>query len=418
MYSFALDLREFLSGDGFSGFLAFFCFVWALWLLKFGLAAFHRPKLDGSGVTSLFRVSVIVPVFNEPPELFARVLASVRANDPDELIVVVDGGDAAMAEIGLAYADTVRRIPKAGKRVAIETGLAASDPETDVVVVVDSDTIWERDTLDELLKGFADPRVGGVTPRQMIFDHRTNLVRRLAGWIEDLRYSLTVPAQSLLGQVGCLAGRTIAYRREAFEPAVRELVAQRVLGLQMTIGDDRVLTNSLLRNKWRTVYQPSAVVTTDAPNAWRPFFHQQLRWARSSQRETLLCLTWLWRRPFALVCFLSDIVIPFALYGLVVCAVARSIGGLGDATAPIPIEICLAYLGTIGSIGLRQIPHFRRYRDDAKFLPLFVIVLAGVMAPLRILALATMFGTSWGTRAAVIGRAENAVAVEVSALAA
>jgi len=51
-------------------------------------------------------------------------------------------------------------------------------------------------------------------------------VRRLADWIEHVRYRLTVPAQAMFGQVGCLAGRTIAYRRAAFESAVARPVAQ------------------------------------------------------------------------------------------------------------------------------------------------------------------------------------------------
>ena len=105
------------------------------------------------------------------------------------------------------------RVPKAGKRAAIAAGLAASDPSTDVVVVLDSDTVWAPGALAEMLRPFADARVGGVTPRQAIFDVGDDPVRRLADWIEDLRYLLTVPAQSVFGQVGCLAGRTIAYRR-------------------------------------------------------------------------------------------------------------------------------------------------------------------------------------------------------------
>src|SRR6185503_10478765 len=113
--------------------------------------------------------------------------------------------------------------------------------------VLDSDTIWENGALEEMLRPFADPRVGGVTPRQAIFDVGTNFVRRFADWLEDLRYHLTVPAQSAFGQVGCLAGRTIAYRREALEPAVERLVSQSILGLPLHVGDDRVLTNELLR---------------------------------------------------------------------------------------------------------------------------------------------------------------------------
>jgi hypothetical protein len=51
-------------------------------------------------------------------------------------------------------------------------------------------------------------------------------VRRLADWIEDVRYHLTVPAPAMFGQVGCLAGRTIACWRPAFESAIARLVAQ------------------------------------------------------------------------------------------------------------------------------------------------------------------------------------------------
>ena len=194
------------------------------------------------------------------------------------------------------------------------------------MLVLDSDTVWAPDALREMLRPFADPRVGGVTPRQAIFDVGDNPVRRLADWMEDIRYHLTVPAQSVFGQVGCLAGRTIAYRRTAFEPAVERLVRQTVLGVPQHVGDDRVLTNELLRNGWRTVYQSTALVETDAPSDWRTFWRQQLRWGRSSQRETLLSLRWLWRRPVAFACFATDIVTPFALYAVV--------GARGRARAP------------------------------------------------------------------------------------
>ena len=224
-----------------------------------------------------------------------------------------------------------------------------------MVLVLDSDTVWAPGALREMLRPFADPRVGGVTPRQAIFDVGDNPVRRLADWMEDIRYHLTVPAQSVFGQVGCLAGRTIAYRRTAFEPAVERLVRQTVLGVPQHVGDDRVLTNELLRDGWRTVYQSTALVHTDAPSDWRSFWRQQLRWGRSSQRETLLSLRWLWRKPVAFASFATDILTPFALYGVAGLAVAHAIHGHGGATGlPLAIELPLGYLGMLASIGVRQ----------------------------------------------------------------
>jgi hyaluronan synthase len=386
-------------GAGPSLFMAFFVYVWILWGAKALAARRYRPW---TGKAAAFTTSVIVPVYDEPEPLFRRVLGSIRENDPSEVVVVVDGGDPHLAAVAANHSDRVLQIPKSGKRAAIAAGLAASDPGTDVVIVVDSDTVWQAGALAEMLRPFEDSRVGGVTPRQAIFEVGESCVRRLADWMEDLRYHLTVPAQSVFGQVGCLAGRTIAYRREAFEPAVEKLVRQSVLGVPLHVGDDRVLTNELLRNGWRTVYQSTAVVHTDAPSDWRRFWKQQLRWARSSQRETLLSLPWLWRHPVALTCFLTDIVTPFALYGVMAVAVAKGLRGTGGATAmPIAPQLMLGYLGMVASIGIRQIAHFRRSPQDVSRLPLFALQLTFLMVPIRIAAFATMLHQRWGTRSTV-----------------
>ncbi len=402
MFTFLRDLNDVFDGAStVTPFMALFVYVWMLWGLKALAARRYRPW-TGTSERPL-STTVLVPVFNEPEHLFRRALASVRANGPSELIVVVDGGDVEVAAVAADYCDRVLRIPKSGKRMAIAAGLQASDPDTDIVFVLDSDTVWAPGAMAEMLRPFSDPRVGGVTPRQAIFDVGENPVRRLAAWIEDIRYHLTVPAQSVFGQVGCLAGRTIAYRRTAFEPAVERLVAQRVFGVPQHVGDDRVLTNELLRNGWRTVYQSTALVTTDAPSDWRTFWRQQLRWGRSSQRETLLSLRWLWRRPVAFVCFATDIVTPFALYAVAAFAVVHATRGGGDPTAlPLAAELPLAYLGMLTSIGLRQLGHVRRTRRDLRRLPLFVLQLTFVMVPIRIAAFATMFHQDWSSRPAVV----------------
>ena len=396
MFTFLIDSYDTIGGAAPTLFMAFFAYVWALWLAKSLAARRYRPWCgSAAGLTT----SVIVPVFNEPEVVFRQALASVCANQPTELIAVVDGGNPDVAAVAYDYCDRVLRIPKSGKRAAIAAGLAATDPGTDIVVVLDSDTIWGPAALREMLRPFADPRVGGVTPRQAIFDTGSNPVRRFADWLEDLRYHLTVPAQSVFGQVGCLAGRTIAYRRTAFEPAVERLVRQSVLGVPLHVGDDRVLTNELLRSGWRTVYQSTALVTTDAPSDWWTFWKQQLRWGRSSQRETLLSLRWLWRRPFAFASFVTDIVTPFALVAVAALAVAHALRGVGTPTGfPLAVELPLGYAGMLVSIGVRQIPHFRRVPADIAWLPLFVLALTFVIVPIRIAAFATMFHQGWASR--------------------
>jgi cellobiuronic acid synthase len=396
MFSFLRDTWELVHGRAPTLFMSFFAYVWLLWTAKALAARRYRPS---TRQLRAWRTSVIVPVYNEPEAVFRRALASVVANEPTELIAVVDGGSPELAAIAADYCDRVLRIPKSGKRTAVAAGLRASDPTTDVVVVLDSDTVWRPGALREMLRPFADPRVGGVTPRQAIFDAGANPVRRLADWMEDIRYHLTVPAQSVFGQVGCLAGRTIAYRRVAFEPAIERAVHQKVLGVPQHVGDDRVLTNELLRSGWRTVYQATALVETDAPSDWLTFWRQQLRWGRSSQRETLLSLRWLWRKPVAFACFATDIVTPFALYAVLAYAVAQALSGsVGSTGLPLALELPLGYLGMLASIGVRQAAHVRRVPGDLARLPLFVLQITFVLVPIRVAAFATMFHQGWSTR--------------------
>ena len=208
-----------------------------------------------------------------------------------------------------------------------------------------------------------------------------------------------MPAQSVFGQVGCLAGRTIAYRRTAFEPAVEALVRQTVFGVPQHVGDDRVLTSELLRRGWRTVYQSTARVETDAPPDWRTFWRQQLRWGRSSQRETLLSLRWLWRKPVAAATFAADIVTPFALYAIVALGIAHALGAGDGRTGPAGRGRARARLRRHGREH-RRAPAAAPAPASARRLrlPLFVLQLTLVMVPIRLLAFATMLHQSWSTR--------------------
>ncbi|MGO7984312.1 glycosyltransferase, partial [Rhizobium johnstonii] len=74
----------------------------------------------------------------------------------------------------------------------------------EITVLVDSDTVWTPGTLEELVKPFGDSRVGGATTRQRILEPQRSWITRWADWLENSRSLYSMPAQSVLGQVGCL----------------------------------------------------------------------------------------------------------------------------------------------------------------------------------------------------------------------
>ena len=131
-------------------------FRWMMWLAKRIPALFYRPIANDYTTTA----TIITPVYNEDPVLFRRALDSWIANGPDRIIAVVDVTDIRCMEIARGYPGVeVIPIDIPGKRPALAAGVDASS--TDIVVLVDSDVIWEPDVLAKLKMPFADPAIGG-----------------------------------------------------------------------------------------------------------------------------------------------------------------------------------------------------------------------------------------------------------------
>lgn len=105
-----------------------------------------------------------------------------------------------------------------------------------------------------------------------------------------------------------------------------EWLNQKFLGQKATFGDDRSLTNFMLRHH-RTTYQDTAVVSTIVPNKYKSFLKQQMRWKRSWLRESMIAASFIWKKePFMAVFFYIGLVVPvlapaIVIYNLVIAPV-------------------------------------------------------------------------------------------------
>lgn len=88
------------------------------------------------------------------------------------------------------------------------------------------------------------------------------------------------------------------------------MVASNLLGTKATFGDDRAMTNLILRHH-RTTYQDTAVCSTIVPNTYKVFLKQQMRWKRSWLRESMIAATFMWRKePFMAASFYMGLLVP------------------------------------------------------------------------------------------------------------
>jgi N-acetylglucosaminyltransferase len=390
-------------------------FIWPrIWLrrrferqVRMGMRDYPKRK---------YCVSAIVPVYSEGKRDFERCLRTLKRSleygtEAYEIIVLLDGVEprafgkpAHMTDeerVARKYATRILKANHRMKRKNLRDMVRRA--QGDILLMVDSDTFFERSTVFELCLPFADPRMGGVTTRQAIYRPKTRM-QRAFNWMENGRAGSSMPATALYYQVACLPGRAIAILKRAIEKHMDALVDETFFGRQCVSGDDRKLTNALLKDGWRTTFANKARVFTLAPATFRQGSTILLRWARSSIRYTLQTLYWLWRYPVALYIYVTDILLaPMTTY-LVLWEWPRSVFFRHDLNAPFWQLVIFTVTGALLMMSVRQLYHLRRNPKDIWFLPTFMVI-ATYLQILRTYALVTLFKVNvWGSRAGADAR--------------
>ncbi len=396
MIYFTIQLYESLITHKIFFFEMFVVYVWLIWAIKWIVSRRYMQYYNDAPKQS---TSVIVPCLNEKPHIFEKCLSSIKQNNPSELIVIFDKLDknVELRTIAREYTQNVFDCTdRPGKRTSVVYGLNKSIGN--IIVLADSDSIFLNGMISNLIQPFHDEKVGGVTTKQHIINPNKNIIRKFANWMEHIRFSITVPAQSVFGSVGCLPGRAIAFRREIVEKHVDEFLNETFFGAKCDSGDDRFLTSLALKDGWKTVYQSTAEVYTDCPDKWSLFVKQQIRWARSSQRETLLSLVWLWKKPFTFVVFVTDITTPIFFIFVVGVTIYQYFTVNLYFDIPLWMSLVMGVIGMNISLGLRQYPHLKICKSDILYLPLYTMFMTFVMIPIRIYGLVTIRNNKWNTR--------------------
>ncbi|MFC9127020.1 bifunctional polysaccharide deacetylase/glycosyltransferase family 2 protein [Streptomyces sp. NPDC057099] len=223
------------------------------------------------GPTVTRPVSVIVPAYNEK-ECIANTLASLaRSTHPIEIIVVDDGSTDGTAEIaeslGMPNVRVVRQA-NAGKPAALNNGVR--NAAYDIVVMMDGDTVFEPDTVRQLVQPFADPEVGAIAGNAKV-GNRTTLIGAWQHIEYVMGFNLDRRMYDLLRCMPTIPGAIGAFRREA---------VLQVGGMsEDTLAEDTDITIAMHRAGWRVVYQEHARAWTEAPGSLKQLWSQRYRWS-------------------------------------------------------------------------------------------------------------------------------------------
>jgi hyaluronan synthase len=242
-------------------------------------------------------VSVLVPVYNEENGIcntIDSILNSDYPKDKLELIVIDDKSkDKTLEVINKKRQECnfkiVAQANNLGKRHAMAAGLKQCSGE--ILVCVDSDTILKPDAIKNLVQPFHDEKVYCTCGSAIVAndtDSQTNtlIARFQKVWYAD-SFRLRKGVESLFNMVICCSGVLSAYRREKFESVTEEWLNEKFLGREVISGDDRQMTNLMMRMGGKSVFQSNAQAYTFAPHKFKKFLIQQIRWGRSGFRGML-----------------------------------------------------------------------------------------------------------------------------------
>lgn len=309
----------------FNKLLYFYSILAATFLLtRYLFGAFYRPVPINPEFTP--GVSVIIPCFNEEKWIKRTILSCMNQDYPiDKLEVIVvddcsnDNSQEKIKEIvtelkaerGYHVADRIRYFQQPhnmGKRDAMAVG--AKMAKHGLLVFVDSDSFLDPFAIRNIVQPFQDEEMGGVSGRTDVANTFTNNLTKMQSVRYYVAFRILKAAEGIFDAVTCLSGPLSCYRKDLVLKYCDAWLNQRFLGQKATFGDDRSMTNFILRHN-RTTYQDTAICSTIVPNTYKVFLKQQMRWKRSWLRETFIAATYMWRKePFMALSFYMGLLVP------------------------------------------------------------------------------------------------------------
>jgi peptidoglycan-N-acetylglucosamine deacetylase len=232
----------------------------------------HKVTPD---VNNPLKVTAIIPCYNEGLTLENAAKSMMASSYKNlEVIVVSDGSTDDTNKIGrrLAAQYGPRLVflekPNGGKASALNLGIKHASGE--IIICMDADSVFAKDTVAHMASSFKDPHVVGVGGNIKVSNSVNFWTRsQRIEWVNGV--SLQERAFSELGCLQVITGAVGAFRKSALK-AVGGYSSD-------TIVEDMDLTISLYRLKGaKVIFNNNAVAKTESPESFHDFYKQRYRW--------------------------------------------------------------------------------------------------------------------------------------------
>lgn len=241
--------------------------------------------------------TVIVPAYNEGIQVWATLKSLAKSDYPShkiQLLAIDDGSKddtwnwmlKAKKELG-DQLSIYQQPENKGKRHALYRGFNLSTGE--VLVTVDSDSEVTKETLRNLVSPFVvNEKCGAVAGNiRVLNNEKKAMLPKMLDVSFVLSFEFIRSAESSLESVLCTPGALAAYRKKAVFACLEEWINQTFMGKSSDIGEDRAMTNMILKQGYHVLFQRNAFAYTNVPEKYTGLYKMFIRWGRSNVRENI-----------------------------------------------------------------------------------------------------------------------------------
>jgi cellulose synthase/poly-beta-1,6-N-acetylglucosamine synthase-like glycosyltransferase/exo-beta-1,3-glucanase (GH17 family) len=254
---------------------------------------FSAASSRGAG-TPLPKVTVHVPIHNEPPEMVRRTLNALANLDyPDYEVIVLENNtndpalwqpvEAQCRALGSQFKFHRYGALSGYKGGALNRALAHSATGASIVAVIDSDYIVDRNWLKALVPLFIDPAIGYVQAPQDYHDRRRNTFKDFCFWEYAGFFRIGMVRRNEDDAI-IQHGTMTLIRRDAL---------QTVGGWsEWCITEDAELGLRLTHSGWKSAYVTESYGRGVTPDSLAAYKAQRFRWAYGAMQ--ILKRRWNW----------------------------------------------------------------------------------------------------------------------------
>ncbi len=231
--------------------------------------SFPKPERE-------YSLSMVVPCYNGEKDIGRTIETLLKSDYPGlkKIIVVDDCSTDNSNSIIKKYADKYEKVqlvrtPSNTGNAAGAKNFGAKFVKTDLIGFTDDDSFPAQDAISRMVGFFNEEKVGAVTSGILVKNDRRTFLERF----QAIEYRIIVFTRKLLGFVDAIyvtPGPLAMYRKSVFDE---------VTGFdEKNMTEDIEITWHLIKKGYLIRMSPYARVFTTAPDKWKVWFRQRIRW--------------------------------------------------------------------------------------------------------------------------------------------